>query len=479
MRSIRDVQQLASSVWVPVAVALLFLGPPLPSAAAQPQKLGGEGHGNAAAEPLRQTNLIRNPSFEQGVGFPVSSGKPVFWTNWTVYPYWVRSVYNRSTLMFDDGSQPPVNASLRYDNTDPTQYQVVSQFITGGVAGVRYSLTASIRSALTSPASAGAATVAAEWNRKSGKFYGGFYPVWDGAAVHAWQTVGGEFTLPADADASSLKVSAYVRPTSGTGPTPVGRAWWDNFRLAPAQPLTPLRVVLVSPTYRGQVTAAAADATVSVRAHVQPAAGGASSILLVATLSPEGAVCPPISTAQAGPFTMRGIHEPLQVNLSLSSIDARTALRVGRRYSLEVQCINASLINASMEPLSSPHRVIAAQTFNLTRVDETKPPPAVSIDSRKRTLVRGKAFFPMGWYYNGFPSAAALANLSRSPWNAIMPYGETSTLQMDAAHAAGLRVAFSLKDIFFGSANCPAAVTSLREEEFYFKRRVASVKGKQ
>ena len=39
-----------------------------------------------------------------------------------------------------------------------------------------------------------------------------------------------------------------------------------------------------------------------------------------------------------------------------------------------------------------------------------------------------------------------------------MPYGETTAAEMDAAHAAGLKVVFSLKDIFFGSSNCPPEV---------------------
>eukprot|EP01051_Picozoa_sp_SAG22_P011255 SAG22_NODE_1066_length_5744_cov_7.937290_3_plen_233_part_00 len=55
-----------------------------------------------------------------------------------------------------------------------------------------------------------------------------------------------------------------------------------------------------------------------------------------------------------------------------------------------------------------------------------------------------------------------------------MPYGETSAADMDVAQAAGLRVAFSLKDIFFGSSNCPAAIKSLAGEEAYFRQRVAA-----
>ena len=44
---------------------------------------------------------------------------------------------------------------------------------------------------------------------------------------------------------------------------------------------------------------------------------------------------------------------------------------------------------------------------------------------------------------------------------------------MDAAAAVGLKVGYSLKDIFFGSHWCPKAVTSRAAEEKYFKSKVA------
>ena len=47
---------------------------------------------------------------------------------------------------------------------------------------------------------------------------------------------------------------------------------------------------------------------------------------------------------------------------------------------------------------------------------------------------------------------------------------------MDAAHAAGLKVAFSLKDLFFGTHWCPKQVTSRAAEEPYFKKLVSQFK---
>jgi hypothetical protein len=57
-----------------------------------------------------------------------------------------------------------------------------------------------------------------------------------------------------------------------------------------------------------------------------------------------------------------------------------------------------------------------------------------------------------------------------------VPSGEATVSQLDAAAAAGLKVGFSLKDIFFGSHWCPKIVSSRAAEEKYFKQRVQQFK---
>jgi len=54
-------------------------------------------------------------------------------------------------------------------------------------------------------------------------------------------------------------------------------------------------------------------------------------------------------------------------------------------------------------------------------------------------------------------------------------YGEAKPEHMDAAHAAGVRVAFSLKDLYAGTKWCPPSITDGASEESVFKQRVAQV----
>jgi hypothetical protein len=60
---------------------------------------------------------------------------------------------------------------------------------------------------------------------------------------------------------------------------------------------------------------------------------------------------------------------------------------------------------------------------NITRLDDTAPLPKVFIDRQKRTIVDGKPFFPMGFYFSTslvHAGSSALGNLSGTPFNYIV-----------------------------------------------------------
>ena len=58
----------------------------------------------------------------------------------------------------------------------------------------------------------------------------------------------------------------------------------------------------------------------------------------------------------------------------------------------------------------------------------------------------------------------------------FLQYGEAKPEHMDAAHAAGLKVAFSLKDLYAGTKWCPSSITDGASEERVFKQRVTQVR---
>ena len=86
----------------------------------------------------------------------------------------------------------------------------------------------------------------------------------------------------------------------------------------------------------------------------------------------------------------------------------------------------------------------------------------VTFDKMGRTLVNGQRFFPLGTYATSM-SSADLATYQNSPFNCIMPYASMDgsvvdqTARLDACHAAGIKVIFSVKDTFEGLTYAPTA----------------------
>ena len=401
------------------------------------------------------TNMVLNPNFE---ATKADGSTPLHWG--------LPAIFARSTAV----TLPPATASLEYRNTDPKLYELASQKIVGAVVGREYRFSAAIKTtAFNTTAGPGDATVCVQWDDLKGKWLGGQFPHGPSGANAAWTTVGGSFNLPVGADPASVQISVYVRPISTGEPTPTGTAYFDNVSLWYA-PKPPLTSVLLAPLYRGRVTAA--DPTpISLRARVRLETP--QTVALVAILAPKQvpgggeAAKQVIARKDVGPFVLTGQHPALRVDIVFDEIDAHKALEPGE-YTAELTLVKISA--------GGKNQTLGTSTQSITRMDDTAPPPTVFIDRQKRTIVDGDPFFPIGFYFSTTmvkTGSPALANLSGTPFNFIMPYGEPSLANMDAAAAVGLKVGFSLKDIFFGTQRCPKDITSRAVEEKYFKQRVS------
>lgn len=129
-------------------------------------------------------------------------------------------------------------------------------------------------------------TACVQWE-KAGKYGGGQFPTGVSGTTKGWGSVFTRFTFPVDADPGSLTVGVYVRgPAGGKDPTPTGVAYFDNVSLVP-HALPVLGTVLLSPVYRGRVTATdtspivarrrirvESPTSVNIHASLQPKAGG-------------------------------------------------------------------------------------------------------------------------------------------------------------------------------------------------------------
>lgn len=75
---------------------------------------------------------------------------------------------------------------------------------------------------------------------------------------------------------------------------------------------------------------------------------------------------------------------------------------------------------------------------------------AVRIDELGRTIVGGKPFFPLGMYCQNVDKEM-LDVYCEAPFNCILPYQPPSWIQMDLCEARGLKVIYSIKDVYSGA----------------------------
>ena len=394
-------------------------------------------------------NLVRNHDFATVSG----SGEVCAWS--------VGPPYSRSTSVPLPGGS---RTSLFFNGTNGSVYHLVSQRIPGVVPGVVYSMSASVRTHnLTG--SGGYASITGSWmdGPAESKAEGGTWPP-GVAGTKAWTVVGDSFSMPADAKPGSFMLAVYVRPFLNGDPTPLGQAWITNVSVI-HQPPPPMWTTLVSPVYRGRLRANSAT-PVLVRAHfVFDAATTVPSLSVSAVVRGRG--------GSGGALW----HEVVRVANASAPMDVNATACASKLPPGQYQLV-VSLLNTSS---SAAGQVIATDVHNLTVLAEATPPPAVGIDEQSRLVVNGTDFFfPVGFigFCTSLKNATLMAMLQDSPFNAIMPYGECTQAQMDTAHASGIKVAFSLKDIFYKDQRVGMLprLDNGTAEERYFKSRVAAFK---
>ena len=418
------------------------------------------GHGPGVG-----TNLVANPNFASTDGNGGALG-------WRADP----SVWARDTAT----ALPPATASLRYNNSDPRKYLLATQTVVGMRLGRTYTVSARVKTVgLDSWSGGGGATVCVQWLDTAKKWLGGSFPMGPNATTAGWVVVTHDFKLPPNADPTTATVSVYVRPHDSGAPTPVGTAYFDNVSVVHTPPPA-LTSVLLRPLYRGRVApppAGAAAKPIAARAHLSfDFAAAATTVVLTAKLASKsrarGLERGVVARQEVGPFTFAA-GAAATVDIVLDEFDALDGLALGGEYTLTVECI-------AVRPGGGTGNVtLGSRTHSITRVDDTKPPPRVYIDQDARAVVDGLPWFPMGVYFSTglmSPGHPALLNVSKSPLNFVMPYGEATAGNLDEAHRVGLKVVYSLKDLFYGTAHCPRNITSPAEEEAAFKARVAQFK---
>ena len=357
-------------------------------------------------------NLLTNPGFEE-----VADGRPVGWG----LP---QPVYSLQESDARTGER-----CLKYVNDEGDRYVMARQDL-DLVPGALYEVKASVRTQGLSGDDSGA-TVCLEWEDAEGKYLGGYYVPGRKGDTAEWTEVGGT-SNPLPDEAASAHILCYVRK----GMT--GTAWWDDVSVRRVR-RRPLSSFLVSPSYRGIITAdgpPTAEVRVGFTWHDVP--GGRQACALVARVTSAG--------------NERALAEQTVDALPEDELVLRVALPdlAEGDYDLTLALTD----RASGE-------TVAEEVHRLRRRARM---PANYVDAHGRMMIDGEPFFPLGMYWSGIREDE-LQTYADSAFNCLMPYGRPEQEQMDLAHAMGLKVIYSVKDFYYGTRWCPDFIESEADEE--------------
>lgn len=367
-------------------------------------------------------NLVVNPSFEQ-----LDEGRPLP-AGWSGPP----QVYSVDREVTHSG-----DASLKYVNDNPTRYSLSTQKVPLA-PGRKYQFSVWVKTEEITGRESGA-TICLEWQDKDGKWMGGSYP--SGAkGTQDWTQVVGVTRVPKDA--ASFTVLCYVRQ----GMT--GTAWFDDVEVVRVVD-PPMRSVLLSPAYRGRITASGPrQGRVRVRLDLTDYDYQPQDLRIHASLGgqTEGKI---LWETDLSP--VRNVEEPTDLDFPVSE------LAVGN-YDLCLRLLGP----AGKELQTATHRLV--------RVPDDFQPRSM-IDEHRRLLIDGKPFFPIGMYWSSI-NEEDVRVYAQSKFNCLMPYGSPKREQMDLAAKHGLKVIYSVKDWYAGSGYCPGFIKSVDDEEPNVRKRV-------
>ncbi len=372
----------------------------------------------SGATSQEEANLIRNAGFEEGTA------------SWSL---------PKTFRVVDDMAHAGAHC-LRLVNTNKATYLLALQKIQFK-PGMKYHYRVWIRTRGVKGEESGA-SACMEWGGAKG-WLGGSYASGKKGDCD-WTLVEG-VTSPIPKEATGVHLSLYLRKGM------VGTAWFDDVCVAEHYPPA-LDAALLRPNYRGLLRKNAADPRVVVRANLADFMKG--------QVKPEQTTL--VCTLLAGDKTVREqrIRNP-KSGFNDITLDAKP-LAVGD-------------YRARVELLAPDGTLLGRQEFEIHKLAANAPQPAVFIDSHNRTLVNGKPFFPLGWYFGPGPGTRNfeehLDRVAASPFNTIMCYGvnygsvDKVRAYLDAFTARKLKLIYSIKDVFAGTTYYHEPVLGFRGEE--------------
>ena len=366
--------------------------------------------GNAAREAGEAScagELLANGSFEAG-GDGVAAG-------WRLPAHW----------RVEDGAGMNGTRGIAFENLDDAGYYKFPLAPIPFEEGMRYEYSAWTR---TEGLENGKANICVEWMDADGKWMAGSYQVGPGGTSDWTQMKG--VTPPMPPTAKSARVAFYV---SRGG---LGKAWFDDVSVRPVR--RPFFGGMFSSAYRNL----AADDKVVFRAAAKLSEHPGATVRFFYTAW-DGAMRNVAPTGTAP-------------DAAVLEIDV-TSLAMGTH---RVRC----------EIVAADGKFLGGGSIDFTRAAEL-PARRTWIDGKRRTIVDGKPFFPLGMYTDSV-GADRFRNFLSGPFNCVMPYKEPSLGELDFCHSNGIEVLYPLNSVWAWHKHRPKGVDTDEVAQAYVERVV-------
>jgi len=161
----------------------------------------------------------------------------------------------------------------------------------------------------------------------------------------------------------------------------------------------------------------------------------------------------------------------------------------GARIAAELGSLPPGPLEIKLSLLDEKHKwLLGEQVVPVTAVvPQTAALNSVRLDEEGRAIVNGKPFLPVGLYASGI-AREDIARIAASPFNCVMPYNSLMLKldgsskagvpavreALDACQAGGIKVIFSLKDVYAGSQWAELEFAGARGEKAVIEKAVSS-----
>ena len=324
-------------------------------------------------------------------------------------------------------------AALVYENQDGNlPYAFPSQSITLK-QGEIYRFSAWIKTESLVPGKGCGATLGIEWKDAEGRHIGGSYSK-GLKGTHDWTRIEGVTTAVPE-KAATMTFIPYCTPGS------VGKAYFDDIDIAPYE--KPPVGHMLSSFYRNTAAEGVADFRVALAVPEKYA---------LADLAAE--------VSYAAPDGSRKI------------VKAAAFARDEAGFTLPVSDLKPGESVVAFRLKAPDGSTLGAARLSFNRVAKM-PKRRVWIDEHRRTIVDGEPFFPLGMYTG---NANRREEYVKGPFNCVMPYTAPDSAGMDFYWTNGVRVIYSVKDVYSGANHAPKCVTTEDAADAYVQAKVDAFK---